>query len=161
MITECCQKGDCTPPGDGVSRLAVVQENVHHVGDSGLVLHTEHHRPGVPQLRGLLRPPVGLGQAGEQRGQDLGQVLVERLARHRGQDGERLGVDGGGGQLRDEVGQHRAGLDGHDLPQPVQRVVVQLGVGEVLQHGGQDVVQRAVAHNRVQGVECARGGLSD
>ena len=31
----------------------------------------------------------------------------------------------------------------------------------VLQHGGQDVVQRAVAHNRVQRVKCARGGLSD
>ncbi len=32
-------------------------------------------------------------------------------------------------------------LDGHDLAQTVQRVLVLLGVGELLQHVGQDVVQ--------------------
>ena len=53
-----------------------------------------------------------------------------------------LGIDWTGSELGYEVRQDGAGLDSHDLPQSVQGELVQGGVCQLVQHSGQNIVQR-------------------
>ncbi len=58
----------------------------------------------VLELLCLIALSVRLGEGGEEGGEDAGQVAVQRLARHAGQDGQRLRVNWAGRQLRHQVG---------------------------------------------------------
>ena len=49
---------------------------------------------------------------------------MQGFAGYRSQAGQSSGVDGLGDQLWHQIGQHGPGLDGHDLPQAVDGVVV-------------------------------------
>ncbi len=51
-------------------------------------------------------------------------MSMKCFPRNRCKTGERPGVDGRGDQLRDQVWQDGAGLDGHDLTKAVNRIFV-------------------------------------